>query len=155
MMLMTKAAVRTPLPGLLGHLAAFVRRLTVTDTTLAEFQSSTTLLAMAALMLDPWPTLTGVSVPVFQLMMSLTSEHGWGFVFLIVGMLQSAVNLTQHQSGRKVMAFIAAVLWGLLFALGCMARPISFFVPVCGSACVVQALTYLRLGILQEVIRRG
>lgn len=146
---------RRHLPSVFGILGTFVRRLTVTDTTLAEFQSSTTFLAMAMLMLDPYPTLTGVNVPIFVLMLHITSEFGWGIVFLCVGVAQSLANLLQSAPARKVMAFVAASAWGLLFALGCFASPPSFFVPVCGAACFVQCLVYLRLGILQEAIRRA
>lgn len=147
--------VRTPVPDFIRLLAAFVRRLTVTDTTIAEFQSSTTFLAMSVLMLDPWPTLTAVNVPIFVLMLQIMSEPQWGVLFLVVGAGQSIVNLFGFQYGRKLLAFIAAVVWGLLFALGCMASPPSFFVPVCGVACAVQGLVYLRLAVMQEAIRRA
>jgi hypothetical protein len=147
--------VALKVPSFIEVLGSFVKRLTITDTTLAEFHSSTTFLAMAALMLDPYPTLSGVQVPIFTLMLQITTEFGWGLIFLVIGGAQSIVNITRYQYGRKVAAFFSAVLWGLLFALGWMASPPSFFVPVCGTACLVQCLVYLRLGLLQEAVRRA
>lgn len=149
--------VHRRLPGLFESLGSFVRRLTVTDTTLAEFNSSTMLLGMAVLMLDPWPTLdaSGVNIPIFRAMLSITSEHGWGFFFLSIGALQSAANLADRLALRKLAAFVAATLWGLLAMLGTMTHPPSFFLPVCGSMALVQAAVYLRLGLLQEGLRRA
>lgn len=154
-MFVTRAALK--LPGPLKMMGAFVKRLTLTDTTLAEFHSSTTFLTMAILMLDPYPTLSapGIQVPIFTLMTQITTETGWGLIFLVIGALQSMMNILKHTYGRKVMAFLSAILWGLLCALGSMATPPSFFVPVCGTAALVQALVYLRLGLLQESVRHA
>lgn len=149
--------VRQRMPGFVETLGAFVRRLTVTDTTLAEFNSSTMLLGMAILMLDPWPTLDaqGINIPIFRAMLEIASEHGWGFIFLALGVLQSGANLGGNIALRKIAAFAAAVLWGLLMSLGFVTYPPSFFVPVCGAMCLVQAVVYLRLSLLQEGLRRA
>lgn len=143
--------VRRPLPGALRLLSTAVHKLTVTDTTIAEFGSSLAFFAMAALMLDPFPTLnaSGVNIPIFQMMLAITSEKGWGVLFLSVGLVQTAANFSKHLVWRKHAAFIAAVVWGLLAILGASTHPASFFLAVCGAKCAVQCVVYLRLGIIK------
>ena len=138
--------------GIRGAFWRCVALLTMTDTTLAEFQSSTTLIAMGVLMLDPWPTLPGLGSRAVQLhMVSLMSEHQWGILFFGFGLLQSIANLARASYPRQLLAFMASCIFGLMAALGAISKPAGFFLPVFGVAALVQALVYLRVSIARDV----
>ena len=150
-MFASRYVARRPLPSALKLLSTAVHKLTVTDTTIAEFGSALAFFAMAGLMLDPFPTLDapGVNIPIFQMLLAITSEAGWGVLFFCVAIIQTAANLTKHLVWRKHAAFISAVVWLLLAILGASTRPASFFLAVCGAKCAVQCVVYLRLGIIK------
>lgn len=144
--------------SLIARLDHFIGMLTLTDTTLAEFQSSTTLLFFAFIFLNPWPTLTALPDP-YSVMSKVMSESGWGVTCLILGGWQSTVNWQRNGTGRKVAAFIACLFYGFLSVLlaivsadavggtGFFGVPTRPVIPCLLVMSFVQALVYLRLSL--------
>lgn len=144
--------------SLIARLDHFIGMLTLTDTTLAEFQSSTTLLFFAFIFLNPWPTLTALPDP-YSAMSRVMSEREWGAACLVLGGWQSAANWQRNGTGRKVAAFIACLFFSFISVLLAIVSadvasgPIFFGVPtrpVIPCLLVmsfVQALVYLRLSL--------
>jgi len=123
----------------------FLRLLTETDTTLAEFTSSTTLLFVGAILALPTAALVP-RVPLFHSMASFWPEMAWAACFFALGTIQSAANLSRNRKARRSAAFVAASFFGFLGILGASVHPISILGVVFGVHALTQGITYLRLG---------
>ena len=131
--------------------------LTNTGTTLAEFQSSTTLLVLGWVFLNPWPTLT--LLPVYNSMLAVMPEWAWGVACALLGAWQSASNLRHDKKNRRLSAFVIACFFGFLMFLLMMSSartsPQSPFfgvptypvIPFLGIASLTQAFVYLHLSV--------
>jgi hypothetical protein len=137
-----------PTLGLRNLLDAFLRMLTETDTTLTEFCSSTSLLAIGAVLMLPTELLQRDS-PFFRTMLDMLPNHIlWAFVFLAIGGYQSFANVRRQIYARRGAAFMAFVFFGFFGALGFLRTPP---VLVLGLVFIIhsftQGLVYLHLGL--------
>lgn len=132
--------------GLRRIFESLVRLLTETDTTLAEFASSTVCVCVGALLALPTVALTP-SVPLFSLMAYCLPEWAWATLFVTVGLAQALGNLFRIRWARRASAFILFTLFGFLGVLGGMAHPVSVLGTVFGVHSIVQGIVYLRLGV--------
>ena len=123
----------------------FLRLLTETETTLAEFTSSMTLLFVGVILAMPTEALVP-RVPLFHSMAAFWPELAWAGCFFILGAIQSAANLSRHRKARRNAAFVAACFFGFLGILGASVHPISILGCVFGIHAFTQGITYLRLG---------
>lgn len=123
--------------------------LTVTDTTLFEFCSSTTLVVMGLTLAHPAESLTD-TVPLFRLMRYLAPEWAWSAVFLIAGVIQSIANLRLHPKARRLAAGLACFAFGTVACCGMAPRPISLLGMVLGVQAAVDAFVFVRLGVRGE-----
>jgi hypothetical protein len=149
--------------SVLAFLDALMDRLTITNTTLAEFQSSVTLLFFAVIFLNPWPTLS--RLPVYGSMLYLMPEWGWGVTCLVLGAMQGVVHALRYMTGRIIAAFCSCAFYGFLSVLLAMASsnvPDSPFfgvptypvIPCLAVSSLVQAFVYLRLSLRQDARER-
>ena len=116
--------------------------ITATGTTGMEWQSSTTLLALAVFAYDPWTNFID-TVPFQHELLSLMPEPVWGALFLVLGAAQSWANLKRHSRERMVCAFLAASTFGCLSILALLVQPVSLFLPVFFAAAGAQAICFL------------
>jgi hypothetical protein len=132
----------TPVSRVLDHL---VRLLFETDTTLAEFGSSTTLIFLGAILALPEESLISGS-GLFVQMKHVIPEGGWSALFLLLGSAQAAANLTRSPRWRRRVAFTLAVVFAFVGFLGARVTPISLFGAVCKVQAIVMSLVGLHLG---------
>ena len=127
----------------------FLALLTLTHTTLAEFQSSTTLLFMGAWFLLPGPV-TSANARLVEIM----PEAQWGLLFLGVGLCQSVANVFRVSYARQFAAIVATFLFATLASFGFLVRPAWPFAPaVFAAAALVQGLVFVSLS-LARMYRR-
>lgn len=127
-----------------------IRLLTATDTTLAEFASSTTLIAIGGILAMPSDALTP-TVPLFQSMLNVMPEHPhWSACFIGLGIFQAVANLTRSHPARRYAAFCCAAFYGFVGFLGVYVHPISLLGATFKVHSLVQALVYLHLGVGRE-----
>jgi hypothetical protein len=123
-----------------------IRLLTETDTTLAEFGSSLTLLLVGVILLQPGAQLS-LNVPLFELMRAVMPEPLWALASLTLGCLQSWGNLRDNLRARRWASFSCVFMFGFIAALGASVHPLSVLGSVMGAHAVVQVIVYLRLGV--------
>lgn len=143
-----------PTLGLKALVDGLIRLLTETDTTLAEFGSSTTLLLCGALLLLPYDALSASPWPLGAAMLSVMSENLWGGLFLGLGIVQSVANLKRNVPWRRRTAFASAAVFGFIGMLGARVRPISLFGAMCKVQALVQVLVGLHLGVREATGER-
>lgn len=120
----------------------FLSLLTLTSTTIAEFQSSTTFLLLGLFLAMPWGELNP-SVPYHAELLTIMPETAWVAAFLCLGVAQSVANIGRHSFWRMAMAFVAATSWTYLSILGMLVHPPSLFAPAFVGMALVQALCFL------------
>jgi hypothetical protein len=137
-----------PTLGLRNLLDAFLRMLTETDTTLTEFCSSTSLLAIGLVLLFPMDTLQR-DVPLLRLWLDVLPNHFlWAFVFLIIGGYQSVANVKHKVYARRGAAFMAFVFFGFFGALAFVRSPTVLILGILFAVqSFTQGLVYLHLGL--------
>jgi hypothetical protein len=119
-----------------------------TDTTLAEFWSSTMLLAWGIGFLDPWPEPAGCAESIVaQSVGEFGGEVLLGSICLLLGAAQSFGNLKGSRRVRRVSAFCASVFFGFLCILALGWMPSAVFAKTTAVASFVQAIVYLRLSL--------
>jgi hypothetical protein len=126
-----------------------VNRLTVTETTLVEFWSSTMLLWLGAMFLDSGETLIA-NVPFHAHLMALMPEHQWGILLGSVGLLQSFANAMHAEYARKFTAITTAGLFFILAFLAHATEPVSPFFAVFGTSGLVMSVAYISLSLAHE-----
>lgn len=146
---MISTAVRKVRDAFLDLLAL----ITLTGTTGMEFQSSTTLLALAAFAFSPWTNLDG-SIPFQRELLSLLRESTWGVLFFTAGAFQSWANIKRHSRARMIAAFIAASVFGYLAILASMVSPISLFLSVFSAACLSQGMCFLVMSLARFRVQK-
>jgi hypothetical protein len=124
----------------------FIKILTTTDTTLAEFASSTTLILIGGVLAQPGAQLTA-NTPLFVLMLHVAPEWVWALVLLAVGALQSAGNLVHGMGARRVAAMLSFIAFGFVCVLGLSVTPLSILGATLGVQAFVMGIVYLRLGV--------
>ena len=142
---------RFTLPPTLGFKKVFDRFLhvlTETDTTLAEFGSSTSLLAIGVILAMPSESLAS-NIPLFSLMLNVAPEAPWwALFFLSLGVAQSLANLNRRIQVRRPLAFACATAFGFLGLLGTISTaPVLILGALFLVQSLVNALVYLRLGL--------
>lgn len=130
--------------------------LTSTDTTIAEFQSSVTLIVMGLILLASGDQLHAF-LPVHAVMLHIMSEPAWGLLFLGIGAAQSLANLLRASYGRKFTAFWSAVTFGLLALIGASANPpgLAMAVPLFSVFSITQGIVFLRISVARARIERA
>ena len=123
----------------------FLRLLTETETTLAEFTSSMTLIFVGLILAMPTDALVP-RVPLFHSMAAFWPEMAWAGCFFLLGVVQSAANISRLRTSRRYVSFLAACFFGFLGILGLSVHPISILGCVFGVHAFTQGITYLRLG---------
>ena len=131
-----------------------IRMLTETSTTLAEFVSSTTLIFLGLLMLQPFESgyltrevLSQTASPLTNMMLALMRENAWGALFLVFGVFQAVANLSRSFRARRLAAFCCGLLFTFIGLLGVSVRPVSLFGAMCKVHAIGQGLVYLTLGV--------
>jgi len=142
---MNSALVRPLILRLENVAEAVLKTLVRTDTTLIEFQSSTTFLAFAAMMFSGEHLFS--NLPIYGAMQRFASERVWGLVCLLLGGVQSAANLYHHRHWRRTAAFGAACGWAFIAILIELVTPWTTALPVYAGFSLMQAIVYLRLSI--------
>jgi hypothetical protein len=137
-----------PTLGLRNLLDAFLRMLTETDTTLTEFCSSTSLLAIGAVLLFPMEVLQR-DVPLLRIWLDVLPNHFlWALVFLIIGGYQSFANVGRRAYARRGAAFMAFVFFGFFGALAFVRSPTVLILGILFAVqSFTQGLVYLHLGL--------
>ncbi len=138
-----------PTMGLKKGLDIILRLLTQTDTTLAEFLSSSALMAVGFIMALPQETLT-LGTPMYEAMRRFLPEGGWALAFFAFGLFQSVANLTRNKKMRRLAAFWCFVFFGFVGALGAVVYPVSLFGAFCKVDAVGNAIIYLQLRVHGE-----
>jgi hypothetical protein len=126
-----------------------VNRLTETDTTLAEFWSSTMLLGLGVMFLDSGETLIA-NVPFHAHLMALMSERHWGLLLGSVGIFQAVSNLARANYARQFTAITASFLFFTLAFLAHATAPVSPFFAVFGTSGIVMSVSYISLSLAHE-----
>jgi hypothetical protein len=131
----------------------FVRLVTDTDTTIAEFWGSTTLLLMGFWFILPYRTFD--TIPAYHIMAEMMDEEGWGLCTIFLGLVQAVGNITKRYYFRVPGAFFASVMYLFVASLAISSEPASLLAPICGTASFVEGLVYLRLSFLKDAVRGG
>ena len=147
----SRQVARFALPPSLGikkMLDRFLVVLTETDTTLAEFGSSTSLLFIGLILAAPVASLDA-KIPLFNLMLNVAPEAPWWALgFISLGAAQSFANLNRRIEIRRVLAFVCATAFGFLGLLGTISTaPVLILGSLFMVQSLVNALVYLRLGL--------
>ncbi len=126
-----------------------------TETSLAEFWSSTLLLVWAAGFFSRAPLPEGNAVHEIAVMVRpIGGQLFLGVLCLTVGLAQSIGNLAGYYRLRQLSAFVTAVLYGFLSLLGFHAVPTAIFNRTAAVAALVSGIVYLRFS-LSLMGRRG
>lgn len=130
----------------------FLSLFTLTDTTLVEFESSTTLILLGVMLLLPGQSLLQTT-PFHAILLALLPEPWWGVIALAFGLGQSLANMLRLSWGRKASAFGCACLYGFLAI--CALKVKSIFLPFLFTLSLVQAFVYLRITIAREQLKNA
>jgi hypothetical protein len=125
--------------------AALARLITESDTTLAEFWSSTMLVVVGAWLLVPFSPSTFTALPTYRLMSHLAPEWCWGFAAMGLGAVQSFANLTRNRDARRNSAFVNSIFLGFVAMLVFVSVPESLMPPLCGTAAFLDGVIFLHL----------
>lgn len=126
-------------------LDAAMEMLTRTETTLAEFISSTTLIYVGVVLALPEQGLVAGS-GLYTAMRRLMPEGWWAVVFLAAGLFQSFANLYRSQFLRRMAASVAAAVFAYIGFLGIRVSPVSLFGAMCKAHALGQVIVWLHLG---------
>jgi FtsH-binding integral membrane protein len=126
-------------------IAALARLITESDTTLAEFWSSTMLVVMGAWLLVPFAPGTFATLPTYKLMAHMAPEWIWGFAAMGLGAVQSFANLARNRGVRRSAAFVCSIFLGFVAMLVFISVPESLMPPICGVAAFLDGVVFLHL----------
>jgi hypothetical protein len=125
-------------------LAKVLQVLTETDTTLAEFWTSTMLFGWALFFFDPWPAGSGT---IYFHMAQVLPELVWGILCGALAIVMSYGNVTRTLRFRRVGAFLSSVLFLFVTMIGMAADIHALYVPTYATNSLVMAVVYLRLSV--------
>lgn len=124
---------------------AFRRLVTETDTTIAEFAGSLSLLSLGVWLIWPFSPDTFEAVPVYRHLGHLAAEPLWGIAALGLAGFQTAANLSRSRPSRRAAALAASAFFGFISVLAYFGLHASLIVPLCASAAFIQGLIVLHL----------